>query len=187
MARSRGVAQPGSALRSGRRGPQFESGHPDIRRRKSKLFRRMLRNSGRESAISRPSCGRLLSMLSMGWLPGALARGGRRERSPASAYASRVRSGPLPARGLNVSNLPAVPAGGHAAGMRVSDGRAARTLRPPMCSQHGAGGRPRSPAGAVLSPRAKSAALRPTPQRARPEVSRATQSRSGPGSAPRED
>lgn len=26
---SRGVAQPGSALRSGRRGPQFESGHPD--------------------------------------------------------------------------------------------------------------------------------------------------------------
>ena len=25
----RGVAQPGSALRSGRRGPQFESGHPD--------------------------------------------------------------------------------------------------------------------------------------------------------------
>src|SRR5262249_10993929 len=30
MARSRGVAQPGSALRSGRRGPQFESGHPDI-------------------------------------------------------------------------------------------------------------------------------------------------------------
>ncbi len=30
MARSRGVAQPGSALRSGRRGPQFESGHPDL-------------------------------------------------------------------------------------------------------------------------------------------------------------
>jgi len=30
MARSRGVAQPGSALRSGRRGPQFESGHPDF-------------------------------------------------------------------------------------------------------------------------------------------------------------
>src|SRR5262249_42789582 len=30
MARFRGVAQPGSALRSGRRGPQFESGHPDI-------------------------------------------------------------------------------------------------------------------------------------------------------------
>ena len=29
MARSRGVAQPGSALRSGRRGPQFKSGHPD--------------------------------------------------------------------------------------------------------------------------------------------------------------
>ena len=28
MARSRGVAQPGSALRSGRRGPQFESGTP---------------------------------------------------------------------------------------------------------------------------------------------------------------
>src|SRR5436305_14926546 len=27
---SRGVAQPGSALRSGRRGPQFESGHPDF-------------------------------------------------------------------------------------------------------------------------------------------------------------
>ena len=27
--RFRGVAQPGSALRSGRRGPQFESGHPD--------------------------------------------------------------------------------------------------------------------------------------------------------------
>ena len=27
--RARGVAQPGSALRSGRRGPQFESGHPD--------------------------------------------------------------------------------------------------------------------------------------------------------------
>jgi glutamate/tyrosine decarboxylase-like PLP-dependent enzyme len=27
----RGVAQPGSALRSGRRGPRFESGHPDIR------------------------------------------------------------------------------------------------------------------------------------------------------------
>ena len=26
---SRGVAQPGSALRSGRRGPQFKSGHPD--------------------------------------------------------------------------------------------------------------------------------------------------------------
>ena len=26
---ARGVAQPGSALRSGRRGPQFESGHPD--------------------------------------------------------------------------------------------------------------------------------------------------------------
>ena len=26
----RGVAQPGSALRSGRRGPQFESGHPDL-------------------------------------------------------------------------------------------------------------------------------------------------------------
>ena len=26
----RGVAQPGSALRSGRRGPQFESGHPDF-------------------------------------------------------------------------------------------------------------------------------------------------------------
>src|SRR5262249_46140445 len=25
----RGVAQPGSALRSGRRGPQFKSGHPD--------------------------------------------------------------------------------------------------------------------------------------------------------------
>jgi hypothetical protein len=30
MARFRGVAQPGSALRSGRRGPQFESGHPDL-------------------------------------------------------------------------------------------------------------------------------------------------------------
>ncbi len=29
--RARGVAQPGSALRSGRRGPQFESGHPDKR------------------------------------------------------------------------------------------------------------------------------------------------------------
>src|SRR5437868_2078176 len=29
MAAHRGVAQPGSALRSGRRGPQFESGHPD--------------------------------------------------------------------------------------------------------------------------------------------------------------
>src|SRR4029079_8995425 len=28
--RFRGVAQPGSALRSGRRGPQFESGHPDF-------------------------------------------------------------------------------------------------------------------------------------------------------------
>ena len=28
--RARGVAQPGSALRSGRRGPQFESGHPDL-------------------------------------------------------------------------------------------------------------------------------------------------------------
>src|SRR6266516_2841277 len=27
---SRGVAQPGSALRSGRRGPQFKSGHPDV-------------------------------------------------------------------------------------------------------------------------------------------------------------
>src|SRR5205085_8579503 len=27
----RGVAQPGSALRSGRRGPQFKSGHPDRR------------------------------------------------------------------------------------------------------------------------------------------------------------
>ena len=27
--RARGVAQPGSALRSGRRGPQFKSGHPD--------------------------------------------------------------------------------------------------------------------------------------------------------------
>ena len=27
---ARGVAQPGSALRSGRRGPQFESGHPDM-------------------------------------------------------------------------------------------------------------------------------------------------------------
>src|SRR4029079_2879570 len=26
---ARGVAQPGSALRSGRRGPQFKSGHPD--------------------------------------------------------------------------------------------------------------------------------------------------------------
>ena len=30
MARSRGVAQPGSALRSGRRGPQFESGAPRL-------------------------------------------------------------------------------------------------------------------------------------------------------------
>jgi gas vesicle protein len=30
MPRFRGVAQPGSALRSGRRGPQFESGHPDL-------------------------------------------------------------------------------------------------------------------------------------------------------------
>ena len=30
---ARGVAQPGSALRSGRRGPQFESGHPDCVRR----------------------------------------------------------------------------------------------------------------------------------------------------------
>ena len=29
---ARGVAQPGSALRSGRRGPQFESGHPDCSR-----------------------------------------------------------------------------------------------------------------------------------------------------------
>ena len=29
---ARGVAQPGSALRSGRRGPQFESGHPDFRK-----------------------------------------------------------------------------------------------------------------------------------------------------------
>src|SRR4051812_10371684 len=29
---SRGVAQPGSALRSGRRGPEFESRHPDGRR-----------------------------------------------------------------------------------------------------------------------------------------------------------
>ena len=28
--RARGVAQPGSALRSGRRGPQFKSGHPDL-------------------------------------------------------------------------------------------------------------------------------------------------------------
>jgi hypothetical protein len=28
---ARGVAQPGSALRSGRRGPQFKSGHPDHR------------------------------------------------------------------------------------------------------------------------------------------------------------
>ncbi len=28
---ARGVAQPGSALRSGRRGPQFKSGHPDRR------------------------------------------------------------------------------------------------------------------------------------------------------------
>ena len=28
--RARGVAQPGSALRSGRRGPQFKSGHPDF-------------------------------------------------------------------------------------------------------------------------------------------------------------
>ena len=31
--RARGVAQPGSALRSGRRGPQFKSGHPDFSRR----------------------------------------------------------------------------------------------------------------------------------------------------------
>ncbi len=31
LARLRGVAQPGSALRSGRRGPQFKSGHPDRR------------------------------------------------------------------------------------------------------------------------------------------------------------
>ena len=30
--RARGVAQPGSALRSGRRGPQFKSGHPDFTR-----------------------------------------------------------------------------------------------------------------------------------------------------------
>ena len=29
LAPPRGVAQPGSALRSGRRGPQFKSGHPD--------------------------------------------------------------------------------------------------------------------------------------------------------------
>ena len=29
---ARGVAQPGSALRSGRRGPQFKSGHPDRNR-----------------------------------------------------------------------------------------------------------------------------------------------------------
>ena len=29
IGRARGVAQPGSALRSGRRGPQFKSGHPD--------------------------------------------------------------------------------------------------------------------------------------------------------------
>ena len=32
---ARGVAQPGSALRSGRRGPQFESGHPDSSAAKS--------------------------------------------------------------------------------------------------------------------------------------------------------
>ncbi len=41
MARSRGVAQPGSALRSGRRGPQFESGHPDyLAGRRAALFAR---------------------------------------------------------------------------------------------------------------------------------------------------
>ena len=35
---SRGVAQPGSALRSGRRGPQFESGHPDEKPAPGGLF-----------------------------------------------------------------------------------------------------------------------------------------------------
>ena len=38
----RGVAQPGSALRSGRRGPQFKSGHPDRRRGNRAWFPRLL-------------------------------------------------------------------------------------------------------------------------------------------------
>ena len=37
LAAPRGVAQPGSALRSGRRGPEFESRHPDYRAKGSRL------------------------------------------------------------------------------------------------------------------------------------------------------
>ncbi len=35
---NRGVAQPGSALRSGRRGRGFESRHPDIKKTKRAMF-----------------------------------------------------------------------------------------------------------------------------------------------------
>ena len=38
----RGVAQPGSALRSGRRGPQFKSGHPDCGRGRTAGFSRLV-------------------------------------------------------------------------------------------------------------------------------------------------
>src|SRR5262245_23433895 len=50
---NRGVAQPGSALRSGRRGPQFKSGHPDERGEASASPRRTIAHVARRDEIVR--------------------------------------------------------------------------------------------------------------------------------------
>ena len=72
---ARGVAQPGSALRSGRRGPQFESGHPDYR------------EGNQVSPTSPPSapCTGLPNGLPAGGA-GLRPRAGRRVRSPAAPF-----------------------------------------------------------------------------------------------------
>ena len=72
---ARGVAQPGSALRSGRRGPQFESGHPDTHRAAQRS-----RGPGPVSA-----CGATCAALrGLGFLSRTCIsdRGGRKSASP---------------------------------------------------------------------------------------------------------
>ena len=89
--RARGVAQPGSALRSGRRGPEFKSPHPDYLAQGEHLRKQMLTArrpvQGRLRASTRRFCRRTparLSCAAVALLLGdrALAWGQRSEMSP---------------------------------------------------------------------------------------------------------
>ena len=146
------MAQPGSALRSGRRGPQFKSGHPDRVAGEPSVPPREIRRSRRRR---RPAARR--------------SAGGRSRRSPAAARASRRAYSNASSTGSWLSRAPQSTSAGQrtrsrsAADVvaherprgadRVGVPRRARRGRPPTSSAASAGGSaaPQRPKTTVLA------------------------------------